>query len=62
MKHYVEIFKHVDDDGKPLEKSEVVKRMGPMGVRQADKVRAGAEINLNYDQYAVRVVHEENGE
>jgi hypothetical protein len=46
---YVEIVK----DGPP---EEVVKRMGPMHERRADKVADGASINLNHDEYSVRIV------
>jgi hypothetical protein len=35
---------------------KVVKRMGPMSERQAAKVVAGASINLNHDEFLVRVV------
>lgn len=45
---YVEIVK---DKG-----NEVVKRMGPMGEQRADRVADGASINLNWDEYSVRIV------
>lgn len=50
MGHYVEIVKF---DGE-----EVVKRMGPMSERQADKVSSGASRNLNHDEYFIRTVAE----
>jgi hypothetical protein len=34
----------------------VVKSMGPMSEREADRVDAGANINLNHDKYHTRVV------
>jgi len=30
---------------------EIIKRMGPMSERRADKVELGANINLNYEEY-----------
>lgn len=48
MEKYVEIVK---DDSK-----EVVKRMGPMNERKAEKVADGASINLNHDAYSIRIV------
>jgi hypothetical protein len=36
----------------------VVKRMGPMNERKADKVESGASINLNHDDYFTRIVRE----
>lgn len=38
---------------------EVVQRMGPMDERRAEKVAAGASINLNHDEYSVEVVDAE---
>ncbi len=35
---------------------EVVKRMGPMSERQADKVDSGVNINLNHEEYFTRIV------
>ena len=37
---------------------EVVKRMGPMPERRAEKVAAGAMINLDHDRFHVRVVED----
>jgi len=45
---FVEIVKRETD--------EVMSRMGPMAERKADKVRSGASINLNHDEYFVRIV------
>ena len=45
---YVEIVK--TDTG------EVVKRMGPMSERKAERVESGANINLNHDGYYTRIV------
>lgn len=45
--YYVEIVER--------DTEEVVKRMGPMGQRKADKVKGGAEINLNHAEFFVRV-------
>ena len=36
--------------------NEVVKKMGPMPKRKADKVARGADINLNHKDYHVRTV------
>lgn len=49
--HYVEIVKYGDPE-------EVVKRMGPMSERQADRVDTGANINLNHEDYFTRIVSE----
>ncbi len=49
-KFWVEIVK--------LEGAEVVKRMGPMSERRAEKVENGALINLNHDAYFTRTVDE----
>lgn len=35
------------------ETGEVVKTMGPMSARKADKVYDGASINLNHDAYHI---------
>ena len=34
----------------------IVKRMGPMKERDAERVFAGASINLNHDDYFLRIV------
>ena len=34
---------------------ELVKQMGPMGQRKADKVYAGAWINLNHGEYHIDI-------
>lgn len=44
---YVEIVRY--------EGEEIVKRMGPMSERKADKVMDGADINLNHEDYFVRI-------
>lgn len=49
MEYYVEIVKYGDPE-------EVVKRMGPMSDRKADKVDSGANINLNHEKYYTRIV------
>lgn len=41
---------------------KVVKKMGPMEESKANKVAAGAEINLNHDEYFVRIVQAKRGE
>ena len=46
---YVEIVKA----GPP---EEVVKRMGPMDKRRAEKAEFGADINLNHEEYFTRIV------
>lgn len=35
---------------------KVVKRMGPMNERAADRVKSGAMINLNHAEYHTRIV------
>jgi hypothetical protein len=40
------------------ETDKVVKRMGPMSERKAEKVERGAEINLDHEHFFVRVVGE----
>ena len=35
---------------------EVVKRMGPINERAADRVESGAMINLNHAEYFTRIV------
>jgi hypothetical protein len=47
---YVEIVK--------TSTGEVIERMGPMPERKAEKVEAGALINLNRDEYFTRIVPE----
>jgi hypothetical protein len=46
--HFVEI---VEDSTE-----EVVKRMGPMRLRQAERVEDGASINLDHERFSTRVV------
>lgn len=41
------------------ETNQVVKRMGPMNERKAEKVELGASINLNHQDYFTRIVKEE---
>ncbi len=41
-----------------IKTGDVIKRMGPMLEREASRVEAGIEINLNHDEYYVRVVKE----
>lgn len=48
MTFYVEIVKH--DTG------EVVKRLGPMSERMAERVERGAHYNLNHGEYYTRIV------
>lgn len=50
MSWYVEIVAYDGD--------EVVKRMGPMNARNADRVEGGASMNLNHEEYFVRQVEE----
>ena len=52
MKWYVEIVK--------FKGGEVVKRMGPMPERQAEKVEGGANINLNHEGYFTRLVKDKS--
>ena len=49
--YFVEIVRYETD--------EVVKRMGPMDERKADKVDSGANINLNHDGYYTRIIEKE---
>jgi len=35
---------------------EVVKRLGPVNERKADKVESGVKINLNHAEYFTRIV------
>lgn len=35
---------------------QLVKRIGPMSERQADRVESGALINLNHAEYFTRIV------
>ena len=51
-KHYVEIVRSRDGD----EDEEVVRRMGPHDAHKAEKIACGAEINLNWEKFYVRVV------
>lgn len=44
---YVEIVKSSS--------GEVVKRMGPMSERKAEKVEIGASINLNHEEFFTRI-------
>lgn len=46
--HYVEIVRYSD--------GEVVRRMGPMSERNADRVDSGADRNLNHEEYYTRIV------
>ena len=39
-----------------IESGEVVNRMGPHDQRAAERIKRGAEINLNHDDYFVRIV------
>lgn len=48
---YVEIVEYATN--------AVVKRMGPMSERKAEKVERGAEINLNHERFYVRTVSDE---
>ena len=51
MEYFVEIVKWED--------GEVVKRMGPMSERSAERVDGGANMNLNHTDYYTRIVEEE---
>lgn len=53
MGHYVEIYRFSD--------GHVESRMGPMSEHSAQKVRAGASINLNHDDWGVRIVSAKGG-
>jgi len=44
------------------ETDEVVKRMGPMSNRRAEKVEGGASINLNHEEYYTRLVDKDGEE
>jgi len=48
---FVEIVKYGDPE-------EVVKRVGPMSERKAEKVDSGININLNYEQFFTRIITE----
>ena len=52
LRFYVEIVNSGTD--------EVVKRMGPHSDRKSEKVFDGACINLNHDEYYVRIVEDMN--
>lgn len=54
MNHFVEIFEDETED--------VMSRMGPMTRHKAEKVEAGARINLNEDKFSIRIVSEESEE
>ncbi len=54
MKYFVEIVEAATVDSP----SNVVKRMGPLGEREAEKVERGVLINLNYERFFVRIVTE----
>ena len=49
--YFVEIVRFKD--------GEVVNRMGPMSRRKAEKVDAGANINLNLEDYFTMIVLDE---
>ena len=49
MDFYVEVVKHSEPE-------KVVKRMGPMPERKADKVDDGVNRNLNHEEYYTRIV------
>lgn len=51
MQYFVEIVSFAD--------STVEKRIGPLSERAADRVEAGASINLNHDLYFTQIVPEE---
>lgn len=38
--------------------AEVVKRMGPMSERKAERVDKGANINLDHEHYYTRIIEE----
>ncbi len=48
MEYYVEIYRKSD--------GEIQERMGPMPERRAERVESGANINLNHENYATRMV------
>lgn len=41
---------------------KVVKRMGPMPKRKAERVDTGVRINLDHDRFSTRVVQDDQGE
>ena len=49
MEFYVEVVKYPD---------EVVKRLGPMSERKADRVDGGLNINLNHENFYTRIVED----
>jgi hypothetical protein len=51
---YVEIVAYEGD--------EVVKSMGPMSERRAEKVERGALINNNHDEFYIQIRQRESGE
>ena len=53
MDCYVEIFRFSD--------GHVESRMGPMSERSAEKVQRGAMINLNHEEWGVRIVSAKGG-
>ena len=56
MDEMAEKMKMVSVEVVDVENKDVVKRMGPMSLWEAEKVRRGVEINLNHIDYLVRIV------
>ena len=54
MNWYVEIVEMANEEFPET----VVKRMGPMAARAAEKVERGAAMNLNHKRFFVRAVEE----
>lgn len=52
--HYVEIVERAT--------SKVIKRLGPVTERVADRILAGVNINLNHDEYFAKIVVETKDE
>jgi len=54
MDYYVQVISYETD--------EIVKELGPMSERKADRVDNGLNINLNHERYYTWIVSEEERE
>ena len=51
--YFVEIIKHGDP-------TEIVKRMGPMSKKMAERCDRGVNINLNHAEYYTRIIYKKD--
>jgi len=51
MNYYVEIVKYDNE--------EIIKRIGPMSKKKAERVDNGVNINLNHKDYYTKIVEED---